>query len=174
MSPGVRLDRPEEGSRVAKEPIGWETSLAADCGAPKRSGANVRGDGGSLSIALADARGWRRNRRSVLSHSFQVELDGLAACSLSTIVAPVATLYAPLNQRQRRQYWSRVGIQEQAGRQDDFQPNTPMSNGTPEYRRARGFLYTNTKIGNSMLSTASSRSRFSSTLHEHGTFFVRR
>jgi hypothetical protein len=30
------------------------------------------------------------------------------------------------------------------------------TNGTPEYRRERGILYTNTKIGNSMLSTARS------------------
>jgi hypothetical protein len=30
----------------------------------------------------------------------------------------------------------------------------PMSNGTPEYRRARGILYTTTKIGNSLLSTS--------------------
>jgi hypothetical protein len=33
-------------------------------------------------------------------------------------------LYMSVNQRQMRQYWSRVGTQEQAGRQDDFQPNT--------------------------------------------------
>jgi hypothetical protein len=43
-----------------------------------RSAENDRGDGGSLSIALVDARGWRKNQCTVLSHSFQVELDGLA------------------------------------------------------------------------------------------------
>ncbi len=35
-------------------------------------------------------------------------------------------------------------------------PIQPMSNGTPEYRHARSMLYTNTKIGNSMLSAARS------------------
>jgi hypothetical protein len=79
-----------------------------------RSAKNDRGDGGLLSIAEA-AKG-----------------ESISA----------GCLYAALNPRQERQYWSRVRKQEQAGRQDDFQPNTAHVQYCSRVQAREGMPYT--------------------------------